>query len=280
MTFRLILVPLEDVRQVAVLAAAAKFARATEAYVEGLDAWSPKHAALLAADAAAVAAVPREGMQAAHRARQLRSRFEQTMTASGFVQAERMGQQRAYGWHGTGLLEDTSIAERARVFDVTVLARPNADGTSPRVSLVETVLFEAGRPILIVPTDVPSTFAQRIMIAWNGSTESARAVAFAMPLLKQAEAVIVLTVAGGMFPGPSGEDLAAYLAAHDVKVTAETVPGERSGAGAIFIDEASRRRCDLMVKGAYTQSRLRQMMFGGVTSQILWQTRIPVLMAH
>lgn len=280
MVLKTILVPLEDIRQIVILEAAAKFARAVDAYVEGLDAWSPKHAAMLATDTASAAAVPRQGVQSDHRARQLRTRFEQTMVQNGFAQADHFGQGRAYAWHGNTPLEDANIAERARIFDMTVLARPNADGTSPRVGLVETVLFESGRPILVVPPQVPPTFGRRVMVAWNGSPESARAVALTMPVLRAAEYVTVFTVAGGMFPGPSGDDMAAYLRAHKVPAVAETVPGERAGAGAIFIHAARVRDCDLMIKGAYTQSRLRQMMFGGVTSEILWQTHLPVLMAH
>jgi nucleotide-binding universal stress UspA family protein len=121
---------------------------------------------------------------------------------------------------------------------------------------------------------------ESILIAWNCSTEQARATALALPLLRRAKRVVVLTVQGGTVPGPTGEQLARYLRRNGVSCQSVTVsPGNRSTGEAILANVAS-QNCDLLIKGAYTQSRLRQMIFGGATRHILANAAIPVLMAR
>jgi len=92
--------------------------------------------------------------------------------------------------------------------------------------------------------------------------------------------VQVVSVEGAMTPGPSGEDLAQALARHGIATLARHVTPRDRTAGQIFIDEAKATGADLMVKGAYTQSRLRQMIFGGATRHILAHATLPVLMAN
>ena len=95
-----------------------------------------------------------------------------------------------------------------------------------------------------------------------------------------AEQVTVLTVEGGTTPGPAGEEGALHLIRNGVPATAVTVaPGPRT-TGEAILDYAKSRGCDLLVKGAYAQSRLRQIMFGGATRHILANAILPVLMAH
>jgi nucleotide-binding universal stress UspA family protein len=277
---KMILAPLEDEKHApAVLDVAAHVAGLFGASIEGVDAW-PSHAKLLVADPAAVAALPRDELQAGHRARQLRARFERLLEAKGFVResGERLGA--SYSWHEGAPLADSAIAALARVHDLTVLARPNADSTIPRVSLLEAVLFESGRPIMIAPQTPPATLGERVLVAWNRSSETARAIAMALPLLQQAGEVIVLSIEGWAFPGPDGEGLVRHLKAHGVKARASQIPGDWASAGRLVMEEARARRCDLIVKGAYTQSRLRQLMFGGATSHLIWNATVPVLMAH
>jgi nucleotide-binding universal stress UspA family protein len=83
-----------------------------------------------------------------------------------------------------------------------------------------------------------------------------------------------------MTPGPSGEEAARHLRQNGIKATASTVkPGARS-SGETILEQAASLGCDLLVKGAYTQSRFRQMIFGGATRHILSNAALPVLMAH
>jgi len=175
---------------------------------------------------------------------------------------------------------DIFVASHARVFDITVLGRPGYDPSGPRSSTLEAVLFESGRPCLIAPPAPPRELGDNIVIAWNRSTETALAVAHAMPLLHQAKRVTILTVEGGSVPGPSGDQLANCLKLNGIETQAVTVnPGKRT-SGEMILDYSASVGADLLIKGAYTQSRLRQMIFGGATSHILGNATLPVFMAR
>jgi nucleotide-binding universal stress UspA family protein len=161
-----------------------------------------------------------------------------------------------------------------------VMGRPGRAPQDPRMPPLEAALFESGRPVLISPASAPQVIGANVLVAWNGSTEQTRTTAFAMPLLREAKAVTVLSVEGGMTPGPTGEEVAHYLRLNGVAATAvTTAPGTRT-TGETILDHAKTHGCDLLVKGAYTQSRLRQMVFGGATRHILASATLPVLMAH
>jgi nucleotide-binding universal stress UspA family protein len=97
-----------------------------------------------------------------------------------------------------------------------------------------------------------------------------------------AEKVTVLTVegGGGTTPGPSGEQAAKHLRRNGINAAALTVAAGTRTAGEVVLDQATSLGCDLLVKSAYTQSRLRQMIFGGATRHILANAALPVLMAH
>jgi len=172
------------------------------------------------------------------------------------------------------------VGSYGRVFDVIVLARPGDEWQSPSMITLESALFESGRPVLIAPPTSPRSLGSNILIAWNCSTEQARTMADAMPLLRLAERVTICTVEGATVAGPSGEQMARSLKLNGI--AAETVtmkPGKRS-AGEVLLGKADELGCDLIVKGAYTQSRLRQMIFGGTTRHVLANAKLPVLMAH
>ncbi len=172
------------------------------------------------------------------------------------------------------------VGSYGRIFEVIVLARPGAEWQSPSMVTLESALFESGRPVLIAPPSSPRSLANHILIAWNCSTEQARTTAFAMPLLRLAERITICTVEGATVAGPSGEQMARALKLNGI--TAEPItltPGKR-GAGETMLNKAEELGCDLIVKGAYTQSRLRQMIFGGATRHVLANAKLPVLMAH
>jgi nucleotide-binding universal stress UspA family protein len=119
-----------------------------------------------------------------------------------------------------------------------------------------------------------------VVIAWNRSTETARAVLGAMPFLKKARRIVVLELEDWGVPGPSASELVRSLRLRDLPAEAMTATDPSNRPGETILSEAATLGCDLLVKGAYTQSRLRQMFFGGATSHILNNTTIPVLMAH
>jgi nucleotide-binding universal stress UspA family protein len=184
------------------------------------------------------------------------------------------------GWRQDGLMEDAFLGAYGRVFDIIVVGRPDGSNGQTRLSTAEAALFETGRPVLIAPPTPTRTFGETAVIAWNRSTETARAMLGSMPLLRQAKRIVILELDDWGVPGPSGSELARHLRMHDLPAEAITAPNSSNRPGETILKEAAALGCDLLVKGAYTQSRLRQMFFGGATSHILGNTTIPVLMAH
>ena len=144
----------------------------------------------------------------------------------------------------------------------------------------EAALFDSGRPVLMAPPVAPQTLGDTVLIHWNRSTETARAIALAMPVLAQAKRVQFLFVEGNSVAGPSAREAVGHLAAHGITATEKTVEAKGRNPGEVILAEAKTFGADLLIKGAYTQSRLRQMIFGGATSHILARAEIPVLFAH
>ena len=167
------------------------------------------------------------------------------------------------------------------MFDITVLSRPDTQSIGLHTRAIESGLFESGRPVLLAPPTVPKQIATNIMIHWNGSTEQARANAFATPLLQQAERVTVLTVIGGQgVPGPNADQVLEQLERNGVAAKPMNVEIGNRSTGEAILAAAKAEGCDLLVKGAFTRNRLRQMIFGGATSHIMAHAELPVLMAH
>jgi hypothetical protein len=172
------------------------------------------------------------------------------------------------------------VGSYGRVFDAIVLARPGDEWQSPSMITLESALFESGRPVLIAPPASPQSLGANILVAWNGSTEQARTMADAMPILRQAERVTICTVEGATVAGPNGEQMARSLKMNGIGSETITLKLGKRNAGEVLLAKAEELGCDLIIKGAYTQSRLRQMIFGGTTRYVLANAKLPVLMAH
>jgi nucleotide-binding universal stress UspA family protein len=182
-------------------------------------------------------------------------------------------------WRAADDSGPTAIGIIGRAYDLIVMPQPGALPKMPE-SVFETALFDSGRPVLVVPPRFSGMVGKKILFAWNGSTESARAISLAMPVMSRAEAIDVLSVDGAMVPGPSSAEIADSLRSHGLNVTSQHVkPGTRT-AGQTIVDTAIAGGCDLIVKGAYTQSRLRQMIFGGMTRHLIMQSPLPVLFSY
>lgn len=183
-------------------------------------------------------------------------------------------------WQDADPLDDIGLGSIARVHDLTVLGRPGNDDGGVRMTTLESVLFDSGRPVLIAPPKHTGSLGKNIVMSWNCSTEGARTLAFALPLLKAAEKVTVLTIEQALVPGPSGAQVCENLKANGIAAEERTISAPSKKPGAAILEEAESIGCDLLIKSAYTQSRLRQMIFGGATSHILSHAELPVFMAN
>jgi len=185
-----------------------------------------------------------------------------------------------WGWYPKAPAGDAFLASHARIFDLTILGRPVAGKAVPSMATLEAALFESGRPILIAPPTSPTSLGETVVIAWNGSSETARTVAFAGPFLRRAKKILVLSIEGWFFQGPTGEQLALSLRRNEVAAESVHVAAGRRSMGETILEETASLGGDLLLKGAYTQSRLRQMIFGGATAHVLAAADVPVLMAN
>lgn len=275
-----ILVPVEDHDLIgAVLGNACQVARLFGSRIEGV-ALGPDTGDLIAADFAIAGSIFDEKTRRAM-VEDARRAFEGAMAREGVAPAQgARGDTLSFGWAGGDVSTDSGVGAYGRLFDLIVVGRPGSGRGDPRRATLEAALFESGRPILIAPPKPTPTIGKTVVVSWNRSTETARTIAFAMPLLKRAERVTILSVSGAVTPGPSPQLLARALQRHGLAVDHVDVDSGSRNAGRVILERAAALGADLLVKGGYTQSRLRQLIFGGATSEILQHTDVPVIMAH
>jgi nucleotide-binding universal stress UspA family protein len=170
------------------------------------------------------------------------------------------------------------IEQRGAAYDLIVVAR-SEDKVASR-PIVEAALFGTGCPVLVAPPLAPKVVGERVMIGWNQGVPAARAVRYAMPFLEIAAQVEIFSVDTGAKKGTSAQDIARYLGWHDIKTELNSTPPDQRSVGEVLLSEAKSSGADLLVLGAFSHSRLRQLVLGGVTSYILEHAELPVLMAH
>ncbi len=160
-----------------------------------------------------------------------------------------------------------------------IVACRGSDEDIPARSTIEAALLETGRPVLIpAAAALPERF-ERIAIAWKPTPQAARAVALAMPFLRRAKEVLVVTADEDPDAGHDSDRLVRNLAWHGLAVSAERVAPGPEGAAASLV-AAIVGRVDLLVMGGYGHSHLREWVFGGFTQHVLAGAPLPVLMAH
>lgn len=219
--------------------------------------------------------------EAAARAATARQIFEEACRQCGIVRAEGPTVAGASTrWVEVVGRETDVIVAHGRLADLIVMGRSRSEADSVAAATLNAALFESGRPVLVIPDPPPPKIGTRIAIAWNGSAESARSVSAVLPFLKDAEAVLVFSAPTSRTPGGAAVGLIEFLAWHRISAIAEAVPEGTGSVGRAVLEAASAARADLLVMGAYTHSRLRELILGGVTHDVLAEARIPLLMAH
>jgi nucleotide-binding universal stress UspA family protein len=174
-----------------------------------------------------------------------------------------------------------AFTAQARVHDLTVLdAEPIASDVDR--GLIEALLFESGRPVMVVPAACQTFVARRILVAWDGSARVVRALNDAMPFLRAADAVEVVSVAGekDLSRAVSGTEVAPHLARHGMNVTVKDLMVTQGDVAETLRGHAGQFRADMVVMGAYAHHRIRQIVFGGVTQSFLKESAVPLLMSY
>jgi nucleotide-binding universal stress UspA family protein len=281
MSMKTILVPMEyhDTMQSA-LETALLLGRRCDSYIEGFALrWAINE--FLVGDVMGGVVPAKYSEDVAAETKEAKRIFETFMQQHDVPRATETTESMSFGWLDDAPEGESFIGSYGRVFDVIVMKRRDEHSGPMHDRAIESGLFESGRLILLSPPLPPRQIAANVLIAWNCSTEQARAIALAMPLLQKANRITVLTVIGGTgVAGPSAEQLIRYLQRNGIVAEAKRVELDSKSTGEAILATAQSLGCDLLIKGAYTQSRLRQWIFGGATQHVLENAALPVLLAN
>lgn len=184
-------------------------------------------------------------------------------------------------WRYAERLPNPFIVASACAADLLVVGRSRASGNLMRGPDIPSLLMQAGRPVLVVPAEADSFSAERVMIAWKDTREARRAVSDALPLLRKAASVRLLTIqeTDNINDRASAIEAAGWLARHRVKaeIVTRAANGDVGRSLQAGIDEF---RPDIIVAGAFGHSRFREWLLGGVTRGLLANPAISVLFSH
>jgi nucleotide-binding universal stress UspA family protein len=269
-----------------VLEASLRVARRFDSHIVGLHSLTTEYAVVFGGEmgfsisSEVDRTLEREGHDRRDQARRL---FRDFMNAHavpiGAIQGNQPGPSAS--WREEDGRQNAVVGLIGRVFDLILVEQPEKLASIAEATL-EDALFESGRPVMMVPQNSPSTMGDVIAVAWNGSTETALTVALGMPFLRRAKHVAIVAVGAQHMPepGPEGDELARTLERHGIDVSLRTASGRQKAQGESFLKEARAVGADMLFKGAYTQSRIRQMIFGGATRHIIMEANLPVLMSR
>ena len=175
---------------------------------------------------------------------------------------------------------ETILAVAGRVTDVTLVDKPEVDVEFTERAF-DTAVFSTGRPVLVVPRSIPDDPLRHVVVAWNGSLEAARVIGQSLDMLRDAERVSIIHVDSPLANRERPAELGDYLRWHGI-VTSR-LPVVSTGddrLGEAILDQVRQQEATMLVMGAYTHSRVRRFLLGGVTRHVLDHAEIPLLMAH
>jgi nucleotide-binding universal stress UspA family protein len=209
-----------------------------------------------------------------------RKLFAEAAKAHDFLVTRRFTarhRQRAV-WHDLVGSPARALGIAGPVADFSVVSRPKPRGGGRARSFLLAALLDTGRPVLVLPQRPIRKLGQRVVIAWNQSPEAAATVTAALPLLKLAEHVVIVSAGPENRAGPKSSQLQQYLATFDVESECVRTRGRDVVRE---IHEVHRDvRGNLLVMGAYSRSRLREILFGGLTEHMLFSANLPVFLLH
>lgn len=176
------------------------------------------------------------------------------------------------------------VTRRAYSSDLVALGSAEAYDTQFWRDVYDAALIHSTRPVLVAPSDPRNSagqpFAEEVLVAWNGTAESARAMTAAQPFFASADKVRILTVGGDTQRTETAHQMQEYAALHGAKAEVNVIETDGSSIAETLLGEASANVGTLLVMGAYSHARWRERFFGGVTQYVLHNAEVPVLMAH
>ena len=213
---------------------------------------------------------------AAHEAKKA---FTKIVQDGGFKISQRTGGPagKSAQWQEKVGSPDRLMAILGPVADLAVVSRPAAGGNVGRMFLLA-ALMHTGRPILILPPKLTKAPGKRITIAWNQGAEVSRIVSACMPIIQSADQVNIVTCGPQDRLGPKASQLKSYLKNWGVDARVLTTRGKDEEAE--LMNTYRETNSDLLMMGAYSRSRFREVVFGGMTEFMLWRARIPVIIQH
>jgi nucleotide-binding universal stress UspA family protein len=233
---------------------------------------------MIAATGIVAEAIETEGKQAQSAAYQ---EFDRWRTAYGLLPSEDETAETgiAATWHERVGTVGATVVQIGLLSDLTVIVKPDRYEIVTEEAFAAAV-FETGRPALVTPARVPQCLVNHVVIAWNDTLQAARAVHGAMPLLRLAERVSIFA------PSQSTDDLSRnpglieHLRRHGVRAERMRTEDRIDDIGKALLEGAVQAHATMIVMGAYSHSRIREAVLGGVTRHVLKHADIPVLMAH
>lgn len=275
--YKTLLVPVDGKpRSARSVEVACRIAAAFDAHVVGLFVEPSIRLPALAFGDAFVADIGEMALAAARElTHKAKANFETTVAASGHAKSE---------WRTTGGDRVGAVAVQARYADLVVINQTDVNDSGAS-NFADSVLTSLNRPALLVPhSGTIKHVGESVLLCWNASDEAARAVTDALPLLKRANKVTVMAVEGKPSLDGHGErpgsDIALFLSRHGVRAEVMATPSGGVDTGNVILSRAYDQGADLIVMGAYSHPRMRQLVLGGVTRTILESMTVPVLMSH
>jgi nucleotide-binding universal stress UspA family protein len=284
---RVVLAPVSGLGgDTAILEAAQALARVMPVHIEVLHAKPDAREAVPFMGEGASGALVEQVMAVAQRdigtrATRAKAAFESWLKQSGIVLDAAPGAQAAsVSWREETGPEDEWVARRGRLADLIIAAKPGAEDAVSASITFEAALLDTKRPVLLAP---PGASAKLIgapaLLAWNGSSEAARSIAAAIPLLAKSSKVVIFAAAE-KDPAADSSHLKDYLAWHGVAAEGPVAGRDDATTGTKLLETANTIGAGLLVLGAYTRSRMRQLIYGSITRHVLNNANICALMAH
>ncbi len=175
-----------------------------------------------------------------------------------------------------------AIAKIGRVADFIISSKERWAQSESQQDRIHAALFETARPVILLPSQIVCKPIENIAIAWNGKSEASHAVARAKPFLKQAKKVWIYVAPSERTSMDLGSDLMFYLSQHGVMAEIVEINREdyHNNVGSAIHAQALEHNVDLLIMGAWSRSRLRQLVLGGLTNYMLQKAEMPVMMAR